>query len=524
MAYPIKNTNATQTNSLMKASFAIGVNQGGYGLTSSTAFWNGKTPNIGGYVTYVGNGTSSPTMYTSLDDTELINLSNQLGGMGSITTIGDALSFLNFGNYKCVNIDCPNIVTSGLTLYLDAGYTVSYPKSTTAWNDLSGNIYNFTLLNGVTYSYPGVLYLDGSNDAIQLTGNTALKSTKTVVVWLSTTKTQGIFLTGEVPPATGGYFLGGYYPSGSVFIYSNCGSSITSYVDCNVITNPNLYLDGNYHMWEFKNVDFSSWTNVWNWGGYSASWQLGGNLVSITMYDRNLTAQESLQNYYAGLQKFIPDTIILCIDGENTNTRVITPTTAYDSSSFNYNGSLMNGMGLSHRNAGTSFSFDGVNNYIDLGSPYRISISTGYLTVSVWFKLTTTPVGSNTIIKFGAANNGWLIGVSSSSLYYSLYTTTTNFIGGSSSISLNVWHNVTFTFNGSGTFIMYLDGVVVATSTSTAGGITYGSSAVVNIGRDGSTNTNYFKGTMSIVRIFADTLTAAQVLTIYTAGKGRHNL
>jgi hypothetical protein len=79
MPYPIKNTTAQQTNTVRTLNFAFGVNQGGYGLTSSTAFWNGKPPNVGGYVVYVGNGTSSPTMYTAVDDNALITLSNNLG-------------------------------------------------------------------------------------------------------------------------------------------------------------------------------------------------------------------------------------------------------------------------------------------------------------------------------------------------------------------------------------------------------------------------------------------------------------
>jgi len=42
MAYPVKNTTLVQTNSINSAPFALGVNQGGYGLTSVTSFWNGR--------------------------------------------------------------------------------------------------------------------------------------------------------------------------------------------------------------------------------------------------------------------------------------------------------------------------------------------------------------------------------------------------------------------------------------------------------------------------------------------------
>ena len=46
----------------------------------------------------------------------------------------------------------PSIVTNGLTLYLDAGNSKSYPGSGTAWNDLSNNQNNATLIASPTYS------------------------------------------------------------------------------------------------------------------------------------------------------------------------------------------------------------------------------------------------------------------------------------------------------------------------------------------------------------------------------------
>ena len=62
-----------------------------------------------------------------------------------------------------------NIVTDGLVLQLDAVNSKSYVSGSTTWNDLSGNSYTGTLLNGVGYSSEvgGSLSFDGSNDYIQ---------------------------------------------------------------------------------------------------------------------------------------------------------------------------------------------------------------------------------------------------------------------------------------------------------------------------------------------------------------------
>lgn len=60
------------------------------------------------------------------------------------------------------------IVTSGLTINLDAGNVISYPTTGTSWYDISYNNYNASLNNGITFSSlsGGTLILDGIDDSI----------------------------------------------------------------------------------------------------------------------------------------------------------------------------------------------------------------------------------------------------------------------------------------------------------------------------------------------------------------------
>ena len=81
------------------------------------------------------------------------------------------------------------IVTNNLYLHLDASNSSSYSGSGTAWNDLSGNSNNVTLVNGPTYSSNdgGYLDFDGTNDYIN--ANTALpdsffQGNSTLSFWL----------------------------------------------------------------------------------------------------------------------------------------------------------------------------------------------------------------------------------------------------------------------------------------------------------------------------------------------------
>jgi hypothetical protein len=64
----------------------------------------------------------------------------------------------------------PEPVTSGLVLHLDAANPRSYPGSGTAWNDLSGNGNNGTLINSPTYSSnnKGTIVFDGTNDYVSI--------------------------------------------------------------------------------------------------------------------------------------------------------------------------------------------------------------------------------------------------------------------------------------------------------------------------------------------------------------------
>jgi hypothetical protein len=82
------------------------------------------------------------------------------------------------------------IVTNGLVLNLDAGNTKSYPRSGTTWNDLSGNNYSGSLVNGPTFSNNSIVF-DGTNDYIITTVNQTplldITSSITLESWIMST-------------------------------------------------------------------------------------------------------------------------------------------------------------------------------------------------------------------------------------------------------------------------------------------------------------------------------------------------
>jgi hypothetical protein len=104
----------------------------------------------------VSESRQEPSIVVAHNDTEAIYFAKSFGGT-NIVTIQDAISYLITGSTgtTIVNIDYPNIVTSGLILNLDYGFIPSYYITGNKCYDLSGNNNTSTLFN---YTYTGTSY------------------------------------------------------------------------------------------------------------------------------------------------------------------------------------------------------------------------------------------------------------------------------------------------------------------------------------------------------------------------------
>lgn len=85
-----------------------------------------------------------------------------------------------------VSITAVPPVTSGLSLFLDAGNSASYPGTGTAWSDLSGNGNNGTLVGSPTYSTANGGYFSFGSGASQYTSfiyQTPQQTASTAFTW-----------------------------------------------------------------------------------------------------------------------------------------------------------------------------------------------------------------------------------------------------------------------------------------------------------------------------------------------------
>ena len=159
-------------SSATRGGFSVGVKEGAdYGPTSSTGFWNGVKPPVGGYTIYVDKASQGPSIHVASNDSQCISILLRMGATGS--TIGNVLDWASTqSNMAVLSAELtlgdlpgagPNIVTSGLISNLDAGNVSSYSGTGTAWNDLSGNGNNATLTNTTFNSTNGGGIVFGQN-------------------------------------------------------------------------------------------------------------------------------------------------------------------------------------------------------------------------------------------------------------------------------------------------------------------------------------------------------------------------
>ena len=211
----------------------------------------------------------------------------------------------------------PKIVTDGIVLCLDAGNVKSYPKTGTTWTDLCGNGNTGTLTNGPTFSATngGSIVFDGVDDKVTFPNNTlATTSGVTAEVWFNTssgTKYQDIF---DVADAYGVWIVTNFSGAGSGKLVTSFNTT-SGYISSNYTANKwyQVVLAGsgtsNYQYVNGALTGVGSQTvptsinlntaRLGNVDGDRAAEYFIGNIASLKIYNRALSATDVLQNYNA---------------------------------------------------------------------------------------------------------------------------------------------------------------------------------------------------------------------------------
>jgi hypothetical protein len=330
----IKFATSATTGTIKVGNFILGINDSiTYGPTSVTGFYQGLSPVFSGYTVYQNKVSGGPSTFRPNNDSEFIGLAKALGGT-NVTGVTDGLVYLNSqSSIIAVNRDYEDIVTSGLTLNLDAGFTPSYRRSGTTWTDLSFSGNNGALTNGPTYSSTngGSIVFDGVDDYVVTPsfGLSSATSCLTFNFWIKPSGQTSVIQTilgkdtntGNVP-----HILIGRSANSDTLRWNfnnGTGSAILSFlnfftgydntwVNIQIVADYSLdivtlYRNGTQFGQQsqpsavFPNTDTIMYLSSF---AINAFLVFKGNISISQIYNRSLSATEVLQNYNAQKSRF----------------------------------------------------------------------------------------------------------------------------------------------------------------------------------------------------------------------------
>ncbi len=198
--------------------------------------------------------------------------------------------------------------------------------------------------------------------------------------------------------------------------------------------------------------------------------------------------------------------------------------TVYDSTSNNNDGTLvLAGSATSSAwvsgKYGGALSFDGTDDYVDLGSSANFRQTTT-LSVEAWFN-TGAMKSDQTIVACGRLGNidGWIMDYANQYLRWYAGNDASVYAQAILSPAINTWYHVVGTFDSAvNKKSLYVNGVLI--DSDNLGTVSYSTSFSTYIGKD--FNGDYFNGLIDEVRIYNYARTQEQIRQDYNAGLAVH--
>jgi len=537
------NPNYSESNSLFRNGWAIDVtaqNTGG-GPSEITGLYNGANIPNGGWVVYL-----TGTAFTATSDIELQDFVSSKGGDGS--TLNSALTWINDqSDMIVVNRNYENIVTDGLVLNLDAGFTPSYPTTGNTWYDLSGDGNDGTLLNGPTFNSNGWIDFDGVNDWCNIPNTNLVPGNVTSLtvggIWKrngdganyetilhQSSNTSignsaywfGYDLNNKVT-ATIGARQGVGWSAGQTNINADIGKwfyTVASWNGSTVSVWVNGILKVTYNLSTYTNPGTVTRLGA---SGDASGYLANGSIANIHINpNKAFTESEMLTNYYQA--PIVTDGLVFAIDAGNLVSYENGSTTAYSLTGSN-DGTLTNGVGFNSANGGT-WEFDGVDDYITLPSSIATSLNGGEeASLNMWVKLNSNSnsVANTGIIQLsGYSNgNGNLYWYQNGYTYLDIFITTRYRVWINTVLDPRNWHMLTITTTpGTNGWKAYLNGILqyqttgqstVSVDSTIVGGLTLGENS----------SGRYTNGNIASCFIYDKALTADEVQQNFQAQSSR---
>ena len=212
----------------------------------------------------------------------------------------------------------PNIVRNGLVAYFDAGNKKSYPTTGTIWTDLTKNKYLATLTSGPTFtsSNGGAINLSGTSQYLAVNGGMP-SGTSTAFTFECWVRVTDLASYRAITRTAGGLDIGVIQTTGAVTCDQTAVATICITPSGAVVagvwthiavtrTTANLYtiyINGISKATATNSFTVTAATTI-GYSAFSASHYFKGDMSIIKNYNRDLSANEILQNYNATKSRY----------------------------------------------------------------------------------------------------------------------------------------------------------------------------------------------------------------------------
>jgi hypothetical protein len=434
-------------------------------------------------------GNSLPTIWSTPQFTEqgLIDMINVLparAGQTKFTTLSSAISWLvGEGKYFISNQNYPQMITDGLQFFVDAGLTASYPQVGSSWYELSGSLTGAinnspVWVNQKTKSH---FVFDSTDEWVNFPNNTNLNSNSiTVSSWFNpdaVSQNGFLFEKGYVNTQYALFFEGTTFKLR--FMFTNLGMSDLLVTGSDYMTagrwyNATVTYDGSTARMYINGVNVLTTTyndtiQVNNNGERIGSWYNGvgtgyhfdGKIAKTLVYNKALSASETLVNYYQG--NIITSGLVLHFDAANIVSYPGSGTNVYNLVANSSNGTLNNSPTFSS-DSGGCFVFDGTDDYISFANPLNQAQLSQVWTVQAWIYIQSKPpqllvsgLGAGLYIEYVQGDNSLLYLNSGTNDYYTYGGQFTNqgwvlatFRFNNANGDRQIWRNTTIIGNANG--------------------------------------------------------------------------
>jgi hypothetical protein len=426
------------------------------------------------------------------------------------------------------------------------GGMISYWKfdedsGTTASDSVDAN--DGTLVNGpvwTTGQVGGALSFDGLDDYVTVPSNGLSSNPMTISWWMNTMDMRAVLFMDK------NYW---YDTEGmEIWLYDNSGGY--GYLNVRGSGGTNVASSSDFHgEWVHVAVVFDGTTvKIYRNGALDTSgtieqivtstqdfimgmypslsdWYLNGIIDEVAIYNRVLIPEEIQQHYQDGLHGLGYD--VECVTRPSGLVSWLPGDGNADDIQDGNNGTLVNGATFAAGRVDQAFSFDGVDDYVSLGTTQIIGDDTNF-TIDAWIKVNSFAVHNKQLPIYGEFSEGTndtknylAVGNLQSGLeqrvFFDQFVPTMGYLKSNIQLIPGRWYHVAYTQDGT-TRCLYINGTLDNSDSAIE---TYLGQMPddIRIGRRGGLAQNQrFHGLIDELEIYDRALDASEIQAIYKAG------